>query len=117
MNYSSEQRAEEMQLAIVELWQESGLSKYAFCKQEKLSRSTFNYWLERFGHSLASLLRKQRTSLSSKTKNTASFVTVNLESTPSDATPAIELEYPNGVKLRLPPGFTHEQLRLFIMMY
>lgn len=119
MNYSTEKRAEEMQLAIA-LWKESGLTKYAFCKREKLSRSTFNNWLVKCGYELSAPLKKahKKKSSVSKTKKRTSFVAVNLEATPAAIVPSsIELEYPNGVKLRLPLGLADEQLRSFIKLY
>ena len=37
---------EEMFLAI-ELWQESGLSQFKFCKREGIAKGTFQYWLRK----------------------------------------------------------------------
>lgn len=118
MNHSTEERSKEMKLAI-ELWQESGLSKYAFCKREKLSRATFNYWLVKYGYDLSEPFRKKskKKVLGSKTKKPSSFVAVNLESQSHQSIPMIELEYPNGVKLRLAHDLGYDQLQRFITMY
>jgi hypothetical protein len=37
---------EQMQVAIVE-WQNSGLSKKAFCRDRKITYQTFHYWCKR----------------------------------------------------------------------
>lgn len=41
---------EQMQTAINE-WQQSELSKKAFCRQQNITYSTFHYWLKRVGSS------------------------------------------------------------------
>jgi hypothetical protein len=43
MRYTKEQMQE-----IYIQWQQSGLSRKAFCKERAISHSTFQYWLKRF---------------------------------------------------------------------
>jgi hypothetical protein len=38
----------EQMSARIESWQQSGISQNRFCKEEKLSSSTFNYWLKKY---------------------------------------------------------------------
>ena len=107
-----------MELAI-SLWQESGLSKYAFCKKENLDRTTFNYWLSKFGHKLGK--RKGSRSKSDKPKRSpSSFVPVEVSSQTEESkltlTTTLEIEYPNGVKLSLPIGITTDKLRELISL-
>jgi len=47
MRKNQKYNKEEMALAI-EMWQESGLSQYEYCNREKLSKSTFSYWLKKY---------------------------------------------------------------------
>jgi len=38
----------EQMYAWIESWQQSGTSQNRFCKEEKISTSTFNYWLRKY---------------------------------------------------------------------
>ena len=120
MEFKDAKRAEAMKQAIA-LWQASGLSKYAFCKREKIDRTTLNYWLVKYGFKLNKPLRSGSKVSKSKNKSKSSFVSVHVneqaQSEPFDLPQEIELEYPNGVKLRLPSDLSHEQLCLFIKLY
>lgn len=86
---------EEMYLAI-EIWQESGLSQYKYCKQEGMSRNTFKYWLNKY---------RNETGKSFPTTN--SFIPVHL-SQPKDRTVGynkqreITITYPNGTEVNCP---------------
>ena len=113
MKHRNQERAEEMRLAI-SLWQESGLSKYAFCRNEKIGRATFNYWLKKYGNKLNPPLSKKTSK--SKAKSKQSFVPVTISS-PEPSYSELELEYPNGVKLRLPFDFPQDKLRALIGVY
>jgi hypothetical protein len=111
MKHRNQERAEEMELAIA-LWRESGLSKYAFCRNEKIGRATFNYWLKKYGNTLNPPLSKK----TSKAKSKQSFVALNISS-PEQPYCELELEYPNGVKLRIPFDVSQERLRSLIGIY
>ena len=115
MKYRNKERAEEMEFFIA-LWKESGLSKYSFCKQENIDRTSFNYWLVKHGHKLNPPFLKKMP----KVKK-GSFVAIDI-STPNEIRSSkvfseLELEYPNGVKLRLPKNFNKEELRTLISLY
>ena len=110
MKHRNQERAEEMELAIA-LWRESGLSKYAFCRNEKIGRATFNYWLKKYGNTLNPPLSKKI----SKPKK-QSFVPVTISS-PEQSDAELEIEYPNGVKLRLPFDLSQDKLRTLIDLY
>lgn len=42
MRHTSEQMRE-----VITAWQQSGLSKKAFCRQQNIGHSTFHYWYKR----------------------------------------------------------------------
>jgi hypothetical protein len=113
MKHRNQERAEEMELAIA-LWRESGLSKYAFCRNEKIGRATFNYWLKKYDNTLNPPLSKKTGKTIGKSKQ--SFVAVNISS-PEPSYSELELEYPNGVKLRLPFDLSQDKLRSLIGIY
>ncbi|NRA13204.1 MAG: hypothetical protein HRT57_14750 [Crocinitomicaceae bacterium] len=110
MRHKNPARAEEMEFTIA-LWQESGLSQYAFCKREGLARSTFQYWAKKFNG--------DKPIPKSKAKK---FLSVNL-SGPSNSrmlTPisaGLEIHFPNGVKVCCPTGFSQEGLERLIHLY
>lgn len=63
-------------------WQSSGLSRMAFCKQEKINYATFNYWHKQF-------TTDQRSGFSEVTLNPGSEFST-------------ELIFPSGVRLLFP---------------
>lgn len=82
----------------VESWQRSGLSVAAFCRAEGLNHPQFVYWQRALGATKA--LRAK----------TPMLVPVRVDAMPVSA---LELALPNGVRLRVPPGFpSHEVLSL-----
>ena len=74
---------------IVKRWRESGLSQAAFCRQESIALSTFQY----------------RKALLAKGDKKERFVEVGSE--PSDS---IEVVFPNGVKVCLPLEVASERV-------
>lgn len=87
-NFHKPERQQEM-FKIVELWQNSKMSKKELCLQKQINQNTFEYWVQKYKKS--------------NTKNNlfVKLVTDNTSSTLSEQT--IELQYPNGVTLKLPP--------------
>jgi len=73
-------RQDEME-SIIEQWQESGQTQQSFCKERKLSYTTFYYWLKRYRRGL----------------DENSFLPVEIASGSH-----IEIRYPGGVILQLP---------------
>ena len=113
MKYRNKERADEMRL-IIKKWQDSGLSKYSFCKQNNYSRATLNYWLTKHGYNLNSPLPKKNIPKKQSSKGTC--VPVHGCSSP-ELFSELELEYPNGVKLRLPNDLPSDKLRTLISIY
>ena len=82
----------------MESWQLSGVSVAAFCRAENLSRAQFVYWQRALGAvKVASAKRPM-------------LVPVRVDTVPVSA---LELALPNGLRLRVPPGFpSHEVVSL-----
>ena len=73
--------------AYYDEWKSSGLSMKAFSKENRLTYSTFSYWVRKF---------------SSDGGGTAGFVKLNVESPGGSLSPApvVEIEYLSGTKVR-----------------
>lgn len=69
-------------------WQQSGLSKKAFCEQAKLPCPTFHYWIKKI--------------VSQGRPPVPGFIEMdiieNINAAPQ--APEVEIEYPSGTKLR-----------------
>ena len=76
---------------MVEAWQNSQQSKIEFCKKEKINVHTFTYWLQKY-----KIEQSQKTQPASKNK----FLPLQIHHPPT-ATAAIEIQYPNGIQLRI----------------
>ena len=74
-------RKDEM-FRIIEAYQKSGLSQPAFCRQEGLNKSTFLYWLKKY--------RKEQQK---------DFLPLQVG--PAKTTFNLELDLPNGIKIRI----------------
>lgn len=106
MEKDQKNRQEEMYLAI-ELWQESGLSQRAYCKQEGLTRSSFEYWLKKYR-------REDNQRRSSNIPNT--FIPVEIS--PAQAIPSghIHITYPNGIRVSCPVGIPATMLKTLLTL-
>ena len=83
----------------VEMWQSSGMSQRAWCKQEGIGRGKFKYWLDRY-HREAGI-----------GEGVSGFVA--LETCPVDKTSirdVFSITYPNGAQLHCPEGTGHGEL-------
>ncbi|MHB2148163.1 IS66 family insertion sequence element accessory protein TnpA [Calditrichota bacterium LG25] len=81
MSKADENRQDEM-FKIIEAYQQSGLSQPAFCRQQGLNKSTFLYWLKKY--------RKEKQN---------DFLPINV--TESKTSFNLELDLPNGIKIRI----------------
>jgi transposase-like protein len=103
--YSNEQK----HLAI-EKWQASGLTQLQFCKREKLSKSTFSYWLRKYK-------KEKGQSKPSQRKPIKTFIPVEVPRTmdaPVLGNGQIDITYPNGVKVSCPESINVHQLKSLI---
>jgi hypothetical protein len=86
---------------VVEEWQDSGLSKTAFCKQKGLAKSVFYYWQKRH----------------KEDQSNGGFIPIKVNNGNRICSPSvIEITYPNGVIVRLPgqtlPAIVRQYLHL-----
>jgi hypothetical protein len=97
-NIQRRRTAEEM-FPVVEAWQDSGLSKKAFCEERGIIKSVFLYWCYRY--------REE--------KGQGGFVPLTLGATHAFAPGySIEVQYPNGVVLKLPANTPASLVRQYI---
>ena len=80
----------------IEAWQRSGLSQNRFCKEEKLSSSTFNYWLKKYQQQ-----KDQKDPTDSKPVKTFLPVEISKGMNRSDKD-CITITYPNGIQVCCP---------------
>lgn len=99
---------EEMYMAI-EMWQESGLTQYSWCKQNNLSRNTFKYWLNKYRND-----KKQVTSV--KTFLPVKVSTCETPDRPDNLLRDITITYPNGTKVTCPIDIEVNQIRALIKL-
>ncbi len=104
---------------MIESWQESKQSQAKFCKDNKLSISTFQYWLKKYKESRSEIKTQEKPKEQRKGK---SFLTVKLAEQEHQGLPAaqtvstehINIYYPNGVRLSCPTDINLELLRKLI---
>ena len=78
----------------IESWQRSGVSVAGFCRSKNLSRAQFVYWQRALGAAKVA------------SANVPMLVPVRIDAVPVSS---LELALPNGLRLRVPPGFpSHE---------
>jgi len=95
--------------SFIEKWRESGLSKNKFCLDENISKSTFGYWVMKFGEEKG----LSRSSL----KNPKTFIPLELPeavSLPVTENHQIEISYPNGIRVSCPVNIDTVQLKSLI---
>jgi len=91
------QRKEAEMFNLIRQWEESDENREAFCKANNLTISTFSYWRTKYRKSQAGTLD--------------GFI----ELKPSSGS-VLEIVYPNGVMLRMPPTTTLSELKVLIRM-
>jgi len=97
---------------IIERWQSSGLSQSKFCREEKLPKSAFGYWLRKYKK------EKGRPSIL-KDKTIDRFIPVEVRrSMPGNENDCdssrVEVFFPNGVHVNCPSGIEMQQLKTLI---
>lgn len=94
--------------SVIENWQQSHQSQYKFCKDQKLSLSTFQYWLKKYRNSQENTQIK--TSLSHQR-----FLTLEVsEVEQAQSAENFTICYPNGVQLSCPSTTNTQTLRNLI---
>ncbi len=81
----------EVMFPIIEEWRDSGLTKQAFCEQKGIAKSVFFYWHKKY----------------KEENSSGGFLSIEV-SKPFRGS-FIEIQYPNGIVVRL-PGQTQPQI-------
>jgi len=84
---------------VVAGWQQSGQSQQAYCAAQGLSIAVFHYWLRHWRESQAEGV-------------VGEFVEVR----PQTIAQGLIVEYPNGIKIHLPVGYSEHQLRVLLKL-
>jgi len=84
---------------VIEQWQSSGLSKVAFCDQHGIAKSVFFYWHKRYNSD----------------REPGGFLPIKIGSNNQvSANTFIEIQYPNGIVLRLPEHTPQTIIRSYL---
>lgn len=86
MDNMQKRRTREEMFPVVESWQESGLSKTVFCKERGIIKSVFFYWCKRY----------------QEENDQGGFIALTPGGHILSQGQFIEIQYPNGVVLKLP---------------
>jgi transposase-like protein len=101
------QHKEQQRRRLIEQWQRSGLSVWAFCEQHRLAVSTFYAWRR-------ALQQRDRPANGSQLPDAVTFLPVHVQNEPSDQQLRLELVLAGGQCLRIPPGFDPDTLRAIL---
>jgi len=74
----------EVMFPIIEEWRDSGLTKQAFCEQKGIAKSVFFYWHKKY----------------KEEHSAGGFLPIEISGSSSGS--FIEIQYPNGIVVRLP---------------
>lgn len=83
-------------LAHVAAWKASGLSRKSYCNEHNLNVHTLNYWCAK----------------ARQVRMPGGFVPLEV-----GASDALEVRYPNGVRLLLPAGTSMAQVAAYVRLY
>jgi len=101
MANQEKRRSQAEMFLVIEDWQSSKATKKAFCDQKGISLPVFYYWHKRY----------------KEDQNTGGFVPINVngahQNSPSSS---IEIEYPNGVIVRLPRQTLPATVRQYLQL-
>jgi hypothetical protein len=104
---------------MIESWRESKQSQAKFCKENKLSISTIQYWLKKYRETriethTQTKLEEQRKSKSFLTVKLAEQEHQSLAFARTGSADRLDIYYPNGVRLSCPISLKPELLRKII---
>ena len=92
--------------ALIRQWESGGLSQVQFIHQQGIAKSTFGYWRKKYLKETGSSKRKEN------------FIPVKIARTgiANNSAGAIELVYPNGVRLVCSAGIDLSRLKPLIVL-
>jgi hypothetical protein len=92
-------RTKEEMFPVIEAWQNSGLSKRAFCEEQGIVESVFFYWSKKY--------REENEQYG--------FIPLTVGASHSfTQSHSIEIQYPNGVVLKLPANTPVSLVRQYV---
>jgi hypothetical protein len=99
MENTQRRRTKEEMFPVVEAWQNSGQSKTSFCEERGIIKSVFFYWCKKY----------------MEEHEQGGFVPLNLGTSQAFAQGhSIEIQYPNGVVLKLPANTPVSLVRHYV---
>ncbi len=98
--------------AIIGQWEKSGLSQKAFCKTVSINYYTFKYWLAKKSNEEQEIQHNH----TGQKEIRKAFIPVEVPIA-KDIFPGIQLDYPNGVILKITEGMPIEQVQQLIKLY
>jgi hypothetical protein len=104
------QKSKAVMYRYVKRWQASGMSQSKFCRAEKLTKSTFRYWVTKYK-------QEKNASAISDIKESQAFIPVKLPKSVNgiaSESGQIEIYFPNGVQLNCSAGIDIGQLKYLI---
>jgi hypothetical protein len=97
---------------VIERWQGSNQSQHKFCKEQKLSISTFQYWLKKYKNRQDGLSQKNLTKTSLSHQRFLSLEVSDVDRV--DTKESFTISYPNGVQLSCSSTTNTQTLRNLI---
>jgi len=99
MTKTEKQARQEEMFTIIEQSRQSGLNQKTFCQNNGIAPSLFYYWLRKYKEYKEYL---------------PGFVPINIKRQTRVANPTIEVQYPNGVCIRLTGPANGQMLRMLV---
>ncbi|MDP4185890.1 MAG: hypothetical protein Q8862_12120 [Bacteroidota bacterium] len=100
---SKEARREAM-FALIEKWKGCGQSRKEFCKEQSLALSVFHYWLKKWQDAQSQ-------------PYVEGFIPLKVHADKSERDGALEIYYPNGVKIVLRSKTDISMVRALVGLY
>lgn len=104
------QKSKAVMYRHIERWKSGGLSGRQYCKEARLTKSTFYYWLKKYRH-------EKGFSVKPEVKKPEAFIPVDVSSVSNGIisdSDHIEVFFPNGVQVSCPSGIDIRQLKTLI---
>ena len=92
--------SERKMFSLIKKWQDSGLSKKEFCKQQDIATQNFHYWSKKYKQTYSSLENE--------------FIPIEVNPVQEITKDEIQIFYPNGVKLIFSEDLSFSKIRALI---
>jgi hypothetical protein len=88
MKSQRSRRSKKAMFQLIEKWEASNVTINVFCREQGIARSVFHYWNKKYKLS--------------KPKAKGGFIPIEVQHVETPPLSVIEIEYPNGMVVRLP---------------